>query len=178
MTCFEKGIYGENKSKDDFKLNDSLKSSATQGSVWTEAETFLLLESVLKHGDDWELVAQNVQTKTKLECISRLIELPFGELMLGSHGKVSARGLIDEVDTSQGQKASSEPNETKNTEADRQDENNVHHEGDLMQDNHQRQEIIEREKSMEIESVEPPTKKKRVDSSDPSRSLIEQVCPS
>ena len=86
--------------------------------------------------------------------------------------------IRDRVDTSQGQKASSEPNETKNTEADRQDENNVHHEGDLMQDNHQRQEIIEREKSMEIESVEPPTKKKRVDSSDPSRSLIEQVCPS
>jgi len=44
-----------------------------------------------------------VQTKTKFDCISRLIELPIGELMLGSHGKVSARGLIDDVDTSQEQ---------------------------------------------------------------------------
>ena len=52
LKCFEKGIYGENKSKDDFKPNDSLKSSATQGSVWIETETLLLLESVLKHGDD------------------------------------------------------------------------------------------------------------------------------
>lgn len=175
LKCFEKGIYGENKSKDDFKPNESLKSCAAQGSVWTEAETLLLLESVLKHGDDWELVAQNVQTKTKLDCISRLIELPFGELMLGSHGKVSARGLIDEVDTSQEQKASSEPKETKKMEGDQQKENNLQQEGDLMQENHQQQEIVEREKSMEIESLEPPTKKKRVDSSDPSRSLIEQV---
>ena len=52
--------------------------------VWTEAETLLLLESVLKHGDDWELVAQNVKTKSKLNCISKLLQLPFGDLMLGS----------------------------------------------------------------------------------------------
>lgn len=39
---------------------------------------------MLKHGDDWDLVAQNVQTKSKLDCISKLIQLPFGQLMLGS----------------------------------------------------------------------------------------------
>lgn len=37
-----------------------------------------------KHGDDWDLVAQNVQTKSKQDCISKLIQLPFGQLMLGS----------------------------------------------------------------------------------------------
>lgn len=84
MKCFKNGNYGENRSVDDFKFNSRNDNSGNQGAVWTEAETLLLLESVLKHGDDWELVAQNVQTKTKLDCISKLIELPFGELMLGS----------------------------------------------------------------------------------------------
>ncbi|RVW52561.1 SWI/SNF complex subunit SWI3A [Vitis vinifera] len=84
VKCFKNGNYGENRSVDDFKFNDCNENRGNRGAVWTEAETLLLLESVLKHGDDWELVVQNVQTKTKLDCISKLIELPFGELMLGS----------------------------------------------------------------------------------------------
>lgn len=76
--CFGNGDYGS-KSAHDFKYVDD-----TNQVVWTEAETLLLLESVLKHGDDWELVAQNVKTKSKLDCISKLLQLPFGDLMLGS----------------------------------------------------------------------------------------------
>ncbi|CAK9183526.1 unnamed protein product [Ilex paraguariensis] len=88
VTCFKNGIYGESKSGDDFKFIDCVLDSGDHGAVWTEAETLLLLESVLKHGDDWELVTQNVQTKSKLDCILKLIQLPFGDLMLGSaHGK-------------------------------------------------------------------------------------------
>ena len=79
--CFKNGNYGQNKSIDDFKLNESIQDGGKNGAVWTEAETLLLLESVLKHGDDWELVTQNVPTKTKLDCIAKLIELPFGEVL-------------------------------------------------------------------------------------------------
>lgn len=83
----------------DFKLNESNEDSSKHEAVWTEAEILLLLESVLKHGDDWELVAQNVQTKTKLDCISKLIELPFGEFVLGSahkNGNInSANGTVN-----------------------------------------------------------------------------------
>ncbi|KAG6385960.1 hypothetical protein SASPL_154843 [Salvia splendens] len=43
-----------------------------------------LNESARKHGDDWDLVSKNVQTKSKLECISKLMHLPFGDLMLGA----------------------------------------------------------------------------------------------
>jgi SWI/SNF related-matrix-associated actin-dependent regulator of chromatin subfamily C len=53
-------------------------------SAWTDVETLLLLEGVLKHGDDWDLIAQHVRTKNKSECIARLIQLPFGEHMLGT----------------------------------------------------------------------------------------------
>ncbi|XP_021775838.1 SWI/SNF complex subunit SWI3A-like isoform X2 [Chenopodium quinoa] len=171
LKCFEKGEYGENKSSDDFKLNDSIESSVDQGGVWTETETLLLLEAILKHGDDWELVAQNVKTKTKLECISRLIELPFGELMLGSSGKCSARAL----DAGQEQKASGLYQENSKMELchhqDNQHLENNHHK----EENNHQQEIVVRENAEDIENLEPPLKKSRIDSSDPSRSLMEQV---
>ncbi|KAJ1696647.1 hypothetical protein LUZ63_005159 [Rhynchospora breviuscula] len=47
--------------------------------AWTDSEMLLLLEGVLKHGDDWDLIAQHVRTRNKTECIARLIQLPFGE---------------------------------------------------------------------------------------------------
>ncbi|KAL3638016.1 hypothetical protein CASFOL_018464 [Castilleja foliolosa] len=78
--CFKSGNYEKDKFADNFNLKDSV----IQAAIWTEAEISLLLESVLKHGEDWDLVAKNVQTKNKLECISKLIQLPFGDLMLGS----------------------------------------------------------------------------------------------
>ncbi|KAJ6410454.1 hypothetical protein OIU84_007240 [Salix udensis] len=91
--CFNDGTYGENKSKDDFKLNDSAENNVSNAAAWTEEETLHLLESVLRHGDDWDLVAQNVKTKTKLDCISKLIELPFGDLILSSaYGKANSSG--------------------------------------------------------------------------------------
>ncbi|KAI9079659.1 hypothetical protein K1719_038280 [Acacia pycnantha] len=116
--CFENGKYGEKKSSGDFKLMESNEDSGKHEAVWTEGEILLLLESVLKHGDDWELVAQNVQTKTKLDCISKLIELPFGEFMLGSaprHGNSnSANGIVNSA--KQVQSSSSDPQETPKTQ--------------------------------------------------------------
>ncbi|XP_021865931.2 SWI/SNF complex subunit SWI3A isoform X1 [Spinacia oleracea] len=168
LKCFEKGAYGETKSLDDFKLNDSIENSVNQAGLWTETETLLLLESILKHGDDWELVAQNVKTKTKLECISRLIELPFGELMLGSHGKLSARAVVGGSDAGQEQKASSITQENSKMEL------CYHPDNQHLENNHQ-QDIVVRESTEETENLEPPSKKSRIDSSDPSRSLMEQV---
>lgn len=103
---------------EDFILNESNENSVKQSTVWTEGETLLLLESVLKHGDDWELVAQSVQTKTKLDCISKLIELPFGELMLGSAHRNDniniANGIVNNA--IQVQSSSSDHQETSKTQ--------------------------------------------------------------
>lgn len=108
--CFKSGNYDKNKLADEFKLMDGADPKAN----WTEAETLLLLESVLKHGDDWDLVTQNVKTKSKLDCISKLIQLPFGDLMLGSiHRKLNfldKNGVVSGVD--QAQPAISESGET------------------------------------------------------------------
>lgn len=108
--CFKSGNYEKDKSADDFKLKDTLNQAAH----WTEAETLLLLESVLKHGDDWDLVSKNVQTKNKLECISKLMQLPFGDLMLG--GGLRKGGFLDVIgDVSNSKQvgvASNEPQES------------------------------------------------------------------
>ncbi|XP_021984184.1 SWI/SNF complex subunit SWI3A [Helianthus annuus] len=82
--CFKNESYGNNKSADDYKFIDHTSDNRAPVASWTESETLLLLESVLKHGDDWELVAQSVQTKSKQDCISKLLQLPFGHLMLRS----------------------------------------------------------------------------------------------
>jgi hypothetical protein len=61
------------------KFSDVKKESSDNhaSSAWTDADTLLLLEGVLKHVDDWYLIAQHVRTKNKSECIARLIQLPF-----------------------------------------------------------------------------------------------------
>lgn len=99
---------------DDYKFNDCLQNSGNVGAVWTEAETLLLLESVLKHGDDWEVVAQNVQTKTKIDCIAKVIEMPLGEIILSSsQRKGTSSDLIGNLNNSkQDQLSTSESLET------------------------------------------------------------------
>ncbi|KAM7253933.1 hypothetical protein ACFE04_028503 [Oxalis oulophora] len=82
--CFKNENFGENRSMEDFIFKGCPGSNNGGGPVWTEAETLLLLESVFKHGDNWDLVAQSVRTKTRLDCILKLIELPFGDFLMRS----------------------------------------------------------------------------------------------
>ncbi|KAH7683241.1 SWI/SNF related-matrix-associated actin-dependent regulator of chromatin subfamily C protein [Dioscorea alata] len=84
---------GEGKSGDGSKTNDHMNGNGDIGTrSWTDAETLLLLEAVMKHGDDWNLIAQHVRTKNKIDCIARLVQLPFGEHILGTiNGKCEIR---------------------------------------------------------------------------------------
>ncbi|KAE8123841.1 hypothetical protein FH972_018763 [Carpinus fangiana] len=160
INCFKNQNYGENRSMDEFKHNECDEDSANRGAVWTEAETLLLLESVLKHGDDWELVAQNVQTKNKLDCILKLIELPFGELMLGSAHKYGNFGGSNGNMNSakQVQLSSSECHETIKTDGQCHEQND------------------EREQNGDAVEQGPPSKRQRIASlSDAGSSLMKQV---
>lgn len=141
---------------------DCIQNSGNHEAVWTEAETLLLLESVLKHGDDWDLVAENVKTKTKADCISKLIQLPFGDLMLGSShrsgGLVENDGNLSIV--KQGQVASSESNSEENVKREDQCED------------------VENESNQngDAENQVPPLKRKRTTPpSDTGNSLMQQV---
>ncbi|XP_075107964.1 SWI/SNF complex subunit SWI3A [Nicotiana tabacum] len=152
--CFKSGNYDKDKLADEFKLMDGENSKA----VWTEAETLLLLESALKHGDDWDLVAQNVKTKSKLDCISKLIQLPFGDLMLGSiHKKIKLLDTNGEVSTGdQAQGAISESGETPGNQSHEQNQ--------------------EHQQNGDAETETPPLKKiRRAPISEASSFLMKQV---
>lgn len=82
------------KAEVNLTLNDQIDVKNRSSVAWTDAETLLLLEAVLKHGDDWDLIAQHVRTKNKLDCISKLIHLPFGEHMLGTISTKSSNGNL------------------------------------------------------------------------------------
>ncbi|XP_037491635.1 SWI/SNF complex subunit SWI3A isoform X1 [Jatropha curcas] len=160
LKCFKDGNYGENKSKDDFKFSDSVDGSVTHGAVWTEAETLLLLESVLRHGDNWDLVAQDVQTKSKLDCISKLIELPFGDLLLSSTYKNGNSSGLSRIENSSKQAplpAAENQATIKNEDSLRDQTNANEQNGDVVDEG-------------------PPLKRKRIGSlSDGGSSLMKQV---
>lgn len=162
VKCFKNGNYGENKSAGDFKFIDCIQNSGNHEAAWTEAETLILLESVLKHGDDWDLIAENVKTKTKADCISKLIQLPFGDLMLGSAHR---NGRLWENDgnlsvVKQGQVASSESHSEENVKGEDQCE-------DVKNESNQ---------NGDAENQVPPLKRKRTTSpSDTGNSLMQQV---
>lgn len=155
VNCFKSQKYGENRSMDEFKLNECDEDGSNPGAVWTEAETLLLLESVLKHGHDWDLVAENVQTKSKFDCILKFIELPFGDLMLGPAHKygyfVGQNGNMNIAN--QVQSTSSESQEI------------------IKKD-----QIDKREQNGDSADQDPPSKRQRIASlSDAGSSLMKQV---
>ncbi|XP_022736549.1 SWI/SNF complex subunit SWI3A-like isoform X2 [Durio zibethinus] len=160
VKCFKSRNFGENKSVDDFKLKDCGGNSAIYGAVWTEEETLLLLDSVLKHGDDWDLVAQNVKTKSKLDCITKLIELPFGESL---------------IDSAKGRGNSSGPSMNINSAKPVLVPSSEHRENIINEDQGY-DGTNENEQNGDSENQEPPLKKKCTTStSDADSSLMKQV---
>lgn len=162
LECFKSENYGEKKSAGDFKFIDCTLSNGNLEAAWSEAETLLLLDSVLKYGDDWEIVAQHVQTKSKLDCISKLIQLPFGELMFGAgNGKPRLWDRIDSI-KQVNLDSSESPEITKTTKAPVSDASN-----DISNENDQ---------NGNAEDAAPPQKRLcTVRVSDASNSLMKQV---
>ncbi|KAM6570357.1 hypothetical protein CsatB_018342 [Cannabis sativa] len=148
--CFKNESYGENKSVEDYTFIESNQDSAHHEAVWNESETLLLLESVMKYGDDWELVAQNVPTKNKLDCIAKLIELPLGEI-LGSasatNKKVNSNDVNGNLNSSKQVELISSENEEIVKTGEQQDEK-----------------INEGEQNGDTVEHVPPLKRQRIDS--------------
>ncbi|OMO84222.1 hypothetical protein CCACVL1_10942 [Corchorus capsularis] len=164
VKCFKSGNYGENKSVDDFKLKECSGNSVTTGAVWTEEETLLLLESVLRHGDDWDLVAQDVKTKSKLDCITKLVELPFGGSLIDSiNGRANSSGPTTNLN---GAKPVPVPSS--------EHQENIRNEDQGQNLGHGI--TNENEKNGDSENQEPPLKKKRTAPvPDADSSLMKQV---
>lgn len=83
-SCFANGRYPSTLSSRDFEqMTTVLNSEAYDGSVWSEVEQLLLLEGLEKFGDDWNKVAEHVQTKSNEQCVLKFLRMPIEDSFLG-----------------------------------------------------------------------------------------------
>jgi len=75
--CFVEGNFPQGTSSADFtKISNPENSAAAETEEkWTEEETLLLLEGLEEFDDDWNRVADHVQTKTREQCVMKFLQL-------------------------------------------------------------------------------------------------------
>ncbi|KAF1942257.1 SWIRM-domain-containing protein [Clathrospora elynae] len=75
--CFVEGNFPSGTSSADFTKisNPESSASAEAEEKWTEEETLLLLEGLEEFDDDWNRVADHVQTKTREQCVMKFLQL-------------------------------------------------------------------------------------------------------
>jgi SWI/SNF related-matrix-associated actin-dependent regulator of chromatin subfamily C len=75
--CFVEGNFPAGTSSADFtKISNPDNSAAAESEEkWTEEETLLLLEGLEEFDDDWNRVADHVQTKTREQCVMKFLQL-------------------------------------------------------------------------------------------------------
>ncbi len=82
--CFANGSYPSTLSSRDFEqLTTVIDSEAYDGSVWSELEELRLLEGLEKFSDDWNKVAEHVQTKNNEQCVLKFLRMPIEDSFLG-----------------------------------------------------------------------------------------------
>lgn len=96
VKCFENERPGPGKWGEGYKFYDQKIDSAKQlASQWTDRETLSLLEAIVSKGPDWDLIANHVR-RSRLDCIGKLIQLPFGEHMGSYGGKFDQRNYMSQ----------------------------------------------------------------------------------
>ncbi|RAR14082.1 SWIRM-domain-containing protein [Stemphylium lycopersici] len=75
--CYVEGNFPTGTSSADFTKvsNPDWSASAEPEEKWTEEETLLLLEGLEEFDDDWNRVADHVQTKTREQCVMKFLQL-------------------------------------------------------------------------------------------------------
>jgi SWI/SNF related-matrix-associated actin-dependent regulator of chromatin subfamily C len=75
--CFVEGNLPHSSSSADFvKVSNPEYSTSNEGEEkWTEEEVLLLLEGLEEFDDDWNRVADHVQTKTREQCVMKFLQL-------------------------------------------------------------------------------------------------------
>ncbi|KAM0672460.1 subunit RSC8 of RSC chromatin remodeling complex [Ordospora colligata] len=80
--CFDERSYADDVLRSDFfAVNEPLVES-----MWSKEEELRLLEGINKYGDEWNLVSQHVQTKSKEECVFYFLRIPILENALPKSG--------------------------------------------------------------------------------------------
>lgn len=80
--CFLEKIFPTNWSSKDFVKISNTDDPSANGmpeEKWTEEETLLLLEGLERFDDDWNSVADHVQTKTREQCVMKFLQMEIEE---------------------------------------------------------------------------------------------------
>ena len=96
--CFLNVRSGQRELIEDYKFHDrKFDGQVVSSNQWNDRETLSLLEAMVSKGPDWDLVANHVR-RSRLDCIQKLVQLPFGDLMGSKHGKFDQMTpLVQEV---------------------------------------------------------------------------------
>lgn len=89
--CYQNAKYSSSmKPRDFIQMNSAGVHSGTDdtdGEVWTESETLLLLEALEMYGDNWTLVSEHVGSKGKSQCVVQFLRLPIEDAFLDNTTK-------------------------------------------------------------------------------------------
>ncbi|CAO3647457.1 unnamed protein product [Cunninghamella echinulata] len=81
--CYQQGRFPSVMFSSDFiKYNESTSmgdDDSSQRDQWSDQETLLLLEGIELYDDDWNAIAEHVQTRTREQCLAQFLQLPIEE---------------------------------------------------------------------------------------------------
>ncbi|KAK9813885.1 hypothetical protein WJX73_003291 [Symbiochloris irregularis] len=89
--AFAEGRFPAGCSANDFIRVDQ-QGTQKQG-PWRDLEELLLLEGVQLFGDNWAKIASHVGTKSQVQCILHLLQMPIGDEVLGVSSAKQAKGI-------------------------------------------------------------------------------------
>ncbi|KAK4703815.1 SWI/SNF-related matrix-associated actin-dependent regulator of chromatin subfamily C, partial [Phenoliferia sp. Uapishka_3] len=74
--CYSEGRFPSSLHSGDFVKLSTGPYALAEKDPWTDQETLLLLEGLEMYDEDWEKVAQHVDSRTKDQCIVKFLQLP------------------------------------------------------------------------------------------------------
>ncbi|CDF33047.1 unnamed protein product [Chondrus crispus] len=87
-SCYQNAKYSSSMKPRDFIQMNSAGAHGgpdeTEGDVWTESETLLLLEALEMYGDNWTLVSEHVGSKGNSQCVIQFLRLPIEDSFLNT----------------------------------------------------------------------------------------------
>ncbi|KAJ1972883.1 SWI/SNF and RSC complex subunit Ssr2, partial [Dimargaris verticillata] len=82
--CYLEGRFPSTLFSGDFVKLESSSLKQTQGDLWTDEETLLLLEGIEMYDNDWFRIADHVGTRTREQCVAQFLQLPIEDPYLES----------------------------------------------------------------------------------------------
>lgn len=74
--CYGEGLWPQGQTKDDYTRHHEPDTTVSEEEdSWTQQEVLLLLEGLEEFDEDWNRVADHVQTKTREQCVMKFLQL-------------------------------------------------------------------------------------------------------